>query len=156
MLLDTAAASNANTVSQPAKSTAAPLNAGVIGQAAASFHALHAQRFGYANAQEPVEVTAVRLLTVGNGDRETGRQGDKETKEVNVIQNPKSEVQMRKVYVEEGWGDASLFQRDTLEVGQTFSGPALVLQEDATTYVAPGWNARVDAHANLILQAVPK
>ena len=48
------------------------------------------------------------------------------------------------------------FSAAPLAVGQTFSGPALVLQEDATTYVAPGWNVRVDAHANLILQAVPK
>ena len=33
-----------------------------------------------------------------------------------------------------------------------FDGPALVDQEDATTLVAPGFHARVDAALNIILE----
>jgi N-methylhydantoinase A len=147
--LDTAIVPNADSVSCPAEFTVSAMNANLLGQSAAAFHALHAQRFGYANAQEPVEVTAVRLLAVGTGtgDKETRRQGDKEK----AIQHPTSNIQHRRVHAEVGWCEAAVFQRNALVAGQTFSGPALVLQEDATTYVAPRWKARIDNHANLIL-----
>jgi N-methylhydantoinase A len=43
--------------------------------------------------------------------------------------------------------------RERLRPGDTFAGPAIVPQMDATTVVPPGWTARVDDEANLILES---
>ena len=49
-------------------------------------------------------------------------------------------------------GKIKLFQREQLAAGAAFAGEALVFQMDSTTYVPPGWNARVDGLMNLILE----
>lgn len=48
--------------------------------------------------------------------------------------------------------EAAIYERDGLDVGASFLGPALVEQFDATTVVPPGWTARVDSLRNLVLE----
>jgi N-methylhydantoinase A len=48
--------------------------------------------------------------------------------------------------------ETKIHDRDRLEVGAAFAGPAIVEQFDATTVVPPGWRASVDRYRNLILQ----
>jgi N-methylhydantoinase A len=47
--------------------------------------------------------------------------------------------------------EATLYERDRLEVGATIEGPAIVEQFDATTLIPPGWRGRVDGFRNLML-----
>jgi N-methylhydantoinase A len=44
-----------------------------------------------------------------------------------------------------------VYQREKLDVGATFSGPAVVNQLDCTTVVFPGQQARVDNYKNIII-----
>jgi len=46
---------------------------------------------------------------------------------------------------------ADLYERDDLERGTRFSGPAIVLEYSSTTVVPPDWCAGVDEFGNLIL-----
>ena len=48
--------------------------------------------------------------------------------------------------------ETTIYDRDKLDVGAAFAGPAIVEQFDATTVVPPGWHARVNRHSNLILE----
>jgi N-methylhydantoinase A/oxoprolinase/acetone carboxylase beta subunit len=48
--------------------------------------------------------------------------------------------------------DTTIYDRDRLDVGASFAGPAIVEQFDATTVVPTGWHATVDRHGNLILE----
>ena len=48
--------------------------------------------------------------------------------------------------------ETTIYDRDQLDVGTTFAGPAIVEQFDATTVVPPGWRAFVDRHSNLVLE----
>ena len=48
--------------------------------------------------------------------------------------------------------DATLYERDRLDIGATIAGPAIVEQFDATTVIPPGWSGRVDGYRNLILE----
>jgi N-methylhydantoinase A len=50
--------------------------------------------------------------------------------------------------------DTTIYDRDKLNVGVSFAGPAIVEQFDATTVVPLGWRAFVDRHGNLILERV--
>ena len=52
------------------------------------------------------------------------------------------------------WQDVPLFDRPTLPPGTALTGPAVVREPTGTTYIAPGWQGRVDAAANLILERV--
>jgi N-methylhydantoinase A len=49
---------------------------------------------------------------------------------------------------------AVVYERERLWVGDTFKGPAIVEQFDATTVIPKGWSATVDAHLNLILEHI--
>ena len=51
------------------------------------------------------------------------------------------------------WQAAPVYDRERLEHGHALRGPALVVQEDATTALAPGWRAAVDPWLNLVLEA---
>ena len=50
------------------------------------------------------------------------------------------------------WQDASCYQREALARDQALSGPALVLENGSTTFIPPGWLARVDDWSNLLLE----
>jgi N-methylhydantoinase A len=45
-----------------------------------------------------------------------------------------------------------VYRRSMLALGADVEGPALVLDEVATTWLAPGWRARRDRVGNLLLQ----
>ena len=46
-----------------------------------------------------------------------------------------------------------IYDRERLQPGNRFAGPAIVEQMDATTLVPPGWTTSVDGWMNLILEA---
>jgi N-methylhydantoinase A len=51
-----------------------------------------------------------------------------------------------------GFLTASVFRRDALRPGSTFAGPAIVIEEQTTTYLPDGFKGSVSAHGHLILQ----
>ncbi len=144
---------------------AAPFSAAItptlLELAVHAFHTLHTQRFGYANIQEPVEVTGLRLLATGGVSAQGSAAApvfDPTTLTALSDEAPATPDvpaqcdTVRRVYIENDWRDVPMYSRLTLRPGQTFDGPALVAQEDATTYIAPNWRAKVDSEANLVLR----
>ena len=108
-----------------------------------AFHLAHRARYGYADSSEPVEMTALRLVAVG--------QENKEILPPMLPETPGLPVGKAPVYFAGTWHETALFRRDTLAAGQRIPGPAVVLQEDATTLVPPQWAARCDFGGNLAL-----
>jgi N-methylhydantoinase A len=49
---------------------------------------------------------------------------------------------------------AGVFDRLRLAIGAVIDGPAMLEQSDATIYVDPGLQARVDDYGNLIIAPV--
>ena len=47
---------------------------------------------------------------------------------------------------------ARVYQRARMPAGLRIRGPAIVVQMDSTSVVAPGWQATVDGSGNLILE----
>jgi N-methylhydantoinase A/oxoprolinase/acetone carboxylase beta subunit len=58
----------------------------------------------------------------------------------------------REAFFEGGRVRMAFYLRSTLEAGDALEGPAVLLQEDATTVVPPGWRARVDEGGNLVVE----
>src|SRR6185437_7470716 len=49
---------------------------------------------------------------------------------------------------------APVYARAVLASRQAIDGPAVIVEDTATTMVEPGWRARVDTHRNLVLERV--
>ena len=57
-----------------------------------------------------------------------------------------------RIYWDDGWLDAPIYTRAGLRPGHVVPGPAIVEQEDSTTFIHPGSRGRVDRFLNLFLE----
>lgn len=52
-----------------------------------------------------------------------------------------------------GWVRASVYDRYSLPAGYTAEGPAIILEEDSTTVIPPGYRFRVEEDASILVEA---
>jgi N-methylhydantoinase A len=114
-----------------------------VASALAAFHAAHQARYGHADPREPVEAVGVRLIAVGPVER------PRLVPELPAVSG--QPIGETNVHFEEGAQRTALYRREDLAADQRIPGPALILQTDATTLLAPDWHARTDASGNLRL-----
>ena len=110
------------------------------------FHAAHAQRFGYARTDAPVEVVNLRLTAIGETDKPLIQAlpvVGADASEAFTVQNP--------VIFEGETLPTGFYRREALRPGNRIVGPAIVTEFSATTVVPPDFSAVVDAYQNLIL-----
>ena len=55
------------------------------------------------------------------------------------------------IYFGGKWQTANIFKRLELRAGHRFSGPSIVIQEDATSCILEGYISELDKFGNLIL-----
>ena len=111
-----------------------------------AFHALHERRYGYQEATRPVEIVTLRLTVSARVEAPVipaGRPDGRPVAEAVVGRKP--------VYFASGALVTTLYDREKLQPGHAFGGPAIVFQYDTTIVVPPTWSASVDAYSNLIL-----
>ncbi len=126
---------------------ALPITPQSVAGAVEGFHAAHAQRYGYAMPDQPVEVVTLRVRGSGPGARPVFARealGDPDPTAARLADKPV-------------WFDAhgptptACYDRSALRPGHHFVGPAMIFQFDTTTVVPPGWSARVDGLHNIWL-----
>jgi N-methylhydantoinase A len=115
------------------------------GEVAAAFHAAHRERYGMASPDAACEIVNVRLRATG-----TVPQPALEFREPQALPPPAPAAE-QPVFDTCGWQACPVFQRAALLPGHTVAGPALLAQEDTTTWVPPGWAARVDGWYNILM-----
>ncbi|MDH7795332.1 MULTISPECIES: hydantoinase/oxoprolinase family protein [unclassified Beijerinckia] len=122
------------------------LQPGAIRALRQRFDELHKESFGHTAPDEPVEIVSYRLRGVGL---------------VPPVKIPTFEPtgakladalrETRKAQFDGQIVDCPVYQREKLDVGATFIGPAIIDQLDCTTVLFPGHVARVDAYRNIIM-----
>jgi N-methylhydantoinase A len=120
-----------------------------LAAATEAFHARHERRYGFAAREDPVEIVTVRVNGVGTTP--------KPRLIAAALTEPRATApaalrETRAVFDGTAFVATPVFARAALAPGDAFAGPAVVEQYDATTYVAPGWHARVDGFGNLVLE----
>jgi N-methylhydantoinase A len=96
------------------------------------FHREHHRLYGYADTDRPIEVVNLRLMAIGKGPRVPRsrlrhRSGEAASKQ--------------RVRWNKGWLTAPVLARSNLPLGALVTGPAIITELSATTFVAPGWRA---------------
>jgi N-methylhydantoinase A len=125
------------------------LNAASLAAARERFDERHAQIHGHAAHERAVEVVSYRLRVRVDVPKYQPRQETGAPGQPAAMFAAKGR---RTVHFGGKPVEASLYERDKLDLGATVTGPAIVEQFDATTVIPPGWTGRVDGYRNLILE----
>ena len=115
---------------------------------AAGFERAHRQRFGFAVSGRPVVIESVLAEAIG----ETEAPG--EPLRNAAIREPAKPAVVRETFAGGAWQDTPLYRRADLMPGQTTAGPAIIVEETATVWVAPEWSAIADACGRLVLSRI--
>ncbi|MBM3482971.1 MAG: hydantoinase/oxoprolinase family protein [Alphaproteobacteria bacterium] len=113
----------------------------------ALFHKRHAEEYGYTLPEDLTDLELVNARISAEGLREA-------PPAPNFPKPPSTRPQpfaRRSVYFEDsGRVDTPIWRRDTLPIGHTVEGPAIIEQNDTTTLLPPGTRATVDSQQNLL------
>jgi N-methylhydantoinase A len=120
------------------------VDATTLGDLLARFHALHAQRFSYANPGEPVEIVTLRLTVTGRL-AQPRRRAEAAPTEAKIAPH-------RAVFLDAAWQDVPVHHRDALAA--TISGPALIEEPYTTVLLGAGWRATIESGGNLVARRV--
>ena len=107
------------------------------------FHDLHAQRFSYANPDDPVELVTLRLKAIGRLAR-PHLSTDEPTP---AQQAPRGR---RNVHVDGRWESVATWRRDAIGSSSLVVGPAIVEEDYTTVYVAPDWSLTRERDGHLV------
>ena len=113
-----------------------------LNPAVEAFHRAYDQRCGHRFPDAEVEVVNYRLTVSVPNDAPPLR-ADRA--------NGSANGEAGAVYTGGRWVECAYFERQRLPVGFSASGPMVVEEATATTFVPPGWTASVDSQGNLVL-----
>ena len=109
---------------------------------AGSFHAEHQRVYGHADREAPIQAIALRVVI-------TGAVPKPEFPRFASQPGPAPVSGRAEVWLDGAQRSAAIYRRADLRAGQTFNGPAVVVQDDCTTVVPPGFAVSVDEYTNL-------
>jgi N-methylhydantoinase A len=111
-----------------------------------AFHALHRQRYGFADAAKPVEIVNLRLRISAAGEKYLPRYTEPVPGDGHA-----AFVDTRAIYFGNRFVESKLYRRDALVAGDTVHGPAMITEYTSATVLPPGYRAQVDGFGNLQL-----
>jgi len=114
----------------------------------ANFSAAHRQRYGFVVEDKPLVVESLGVEAIGL----VGRAEDRVSSE--SAEPPPPPLDHVAMFTGGKTWAAPVYGRARLAPGHAVVGPAIVVEETATTVVEPGWRARMDARRNLVLERV--
>jgi len=110
------------------------------------FHQQHEKSYGYVHPRRPLEIVNLRLrLTIRT---------PKPQLRAHRTRHPDpapARVKTKPVWFAGRFHSTSLYDRERLEPGARFAGPAVVVEYSSTTVVPPDYSCEVDKCLNLIL-----
>jgi N-methylhydantoinase A len=125
-------------------SISAPAAITSIGALIEAFHREHEREFNYRRDEAPVSIFRLAIKAIGIVP--------KADLPKHVVRDYAPDpIGRRKVWFDGTAHDAAVYQRETLEAGARFTGPAIVEQFDSTTVVPPHMRASVDAFRNIVI-----
>jgi N-methylhydantoinase A len=122
-----------------------------VGELRQRFVRAHEEVYGFAVADEPIQVVNLRLVARGATEPPKLARLPRA-----AIGPPSVPIATRDVYLDDsdGFVPCPVYNRDHLLAGQRFAGPAVIEQFDSTTWVLPGQEVEVNEVGFLVLSSV--
>ena len=116
------------------------------------FQKAHQRLYSYHHPERPVEIVNIRLKSIGvtKKIKLKKRQIRQETPSKQALLKKQALYYKGKKY------QASVYIREYLEPGNRISGPALIVDQESTTFLPPLYSLKVDGLLNLILGKIVK
>lgn len=110
------------------------------------FHRLHAQSYGYSDPTRTVEIVTLRVRAIA-------RTRTPNPSRLPIVRSngQHARIASHRIFECGSWRRAALYDRSLLHPGDRISGPAIVVELSATTYLPTEWSATVDSFGNLVL-----
>jgi N-methylhydantoinase A len=121
------------------------VNAETAAATVAAFHRLHERLYTFAQEDTAVEFVTLRVDAEGVFPAPTPKEWPAATS------LDRARCGTRRIFLDDGPADATVWARDKLGRGAAIEGPALITQLDATTLILKGQVAVVDRLGNLIV-----
>jgi N-methylhydantoinase A len=109
------------------------------------FHKTHERRYGYANANKPVEVVNARSTFMGRVEKPELQKSSRTRGKPNPIDTASVWIGGKKMRT-------AIYDRDVLRYGHEIKGPGIIGEYSSTTLVPAEFICRVDAFSNLVLE----
>ncbi|WP_103257785.1 hydantoinase B/oxoprolinase family protein [Tabrizicola aquatica] len=109
------------------------------------FAAAHQARFGFTSPERAVLFEMLAVEAEGGGAN---------LPDLSPGPGAGQPVDHLRLWIAGAWSNVPLYRRADCGTATRISGPAVVTEATATTIVEPGWQAQMDAQANLILRRV--
>jgi len=125
------------TLTVPLESAEEPLSESFVETLSRRFDDAHLERFGHSNPGAPVEIVAIRTVAFGD----MGRSDPRRVKAEHHADYP---YEVREVTFGKEAVPSRVVRRDDLRPGAVLEGPAVVVEQTATTVMPPGTRLVVD------------
>ena len=122
-----------------------PVSAETVVAAIDGFHNLHEQLYTFAQRDTPVEIVTLHVAAVGT----LLQPSLSELPSGGTLEDAK--IDRHPVHLDGGARPVPVYDRAKLSPDLVIAGPALVVQLDSTTLIAPDQTAKVDRYGNLLI-----
>ncbi len=119
------------------------------------FHAAHAREHGYDIRARAVEIVNCRVIGTATGMKSAPEPVGRDETAVEPSPIARRDVAFAGADGAVRTVSTAIWDRAALQPGDSVVGPAILMEKTSTTVLPPGWAARVDGFANLILRRQP-
>lgn len=125
------------------------VEAGDIDAVTAEFERMHESRYGFIAPEKALIIESMQLETIGASEDLDGLHAVSTTGSSDALPHAQHQTWMKGAF-----HDTPFYRRDDLGEGCRIAGPAVIIEETATTVIEPGWAASMNAGGDLILDRV--
>ena len=125
------------------------VDAGPVDAVIAEFERVHKARYGFIAPEKTLIVESMQLETVGASDDIEGLGALDESGSASP-----TPIDSHQTWMKGAFHDTPFFDRLELAEGCSIVGPAVIVEETATTVIEPGWTGSMNATGDLILDRV--
>jgi N-methylhydantoinase A len=117
--------------------------------AVSRFHRLHQQSYGYADPERSIEIVTLRVQAIARSPKPR----------IHPLRIGKADARgavmsQHRTFERGKWRNAALYDRGRLVPGNRITGPAVITEFSATTFLPSDWKLSIDAFSNLLLTPI--
>jgi len=128
--------------------TTLPVNmAADLSECVTMFEELHQQRFGFISKERRMIMESVAAEFIGHEPAPS----ETVTEPIDNLSPAEPEC-FRQVYFNGSYHETPVYFRDCLYPGHSVSGPAIIIEQNSTIVIEPGWGASINNYRHIILE----